>query len=236
VDGIVATQFGDSLFGFGGNDILDGGGGDDRMFGGADADSYYVDSIGDIVREDDWLGRDEGGTDKVFSSVSYVLGNYVENLALRGSGDIDATGNALENTLQGNAGKNAISGYAMADMLIGGLGADRLDGGGGADTFVYKKTTDSTTAAVGRDQIINFRHGQGDTLLLTAIDADTTRKGNQDFEYIGSDRFSHAAAELRVSYDSYGFTISGDVTGDGRADFAIHFDETSRFRASDLVL
>ena len=56
-----------------------------------------VDATGDVVTEQ--AGE---GTDTVQSGVTYTLGANVENLTLTGTGAINATGNALDNTLTGN--------------------------------------------------------------------------------------------------------------------------------------
>ncbi|RZJ40271.1 MAG: calcium-binding protein, partial [Brevundimonas sp.] len=64
----------------GGADVINGGGGADIMSGGLGADTYYVDNAGDLVIE-----AAGGGVDTVFSSVSFRLGAYVENLTLTGS-------------------------------------------------------------------------------------------------------------------------------------------------------
>ncbi|MDE1153171.1 MAG: calcium-binding protein [Micavibrio sp.] len=101
---------------------LDGGGGADTLIGGAGNDVYKVDNVGDIVTE-----LAGGGTDTVISSVSFnmlVNGVNVENLTLTGTTSIDATGNALANTIIGNDGSNYIDGGEGADKMSGGKGDD----------------------------------------------------------------------------------------------------------------
>ena len=48
----------------------------------------------------------------------------VENLALTGTGNINGTGNALNNVITGNGGANALNGGAGADNMRGGAGND----------------------------------------------------------------------------------------------------------------
>ncbi len=69
---ITGTNGNDILFGTAGNDTLDGLLGADTMDGGDGNDTYYVDNVGDIVKEfyDDSLG---GTADTVFASVTYSL-------------------------------------------------------------------------------------------------------------------------------------------------------------------
>ncbi|MEO7853691.1 MAG: putative Ig domain-containing protein, partial [Rubrivivax sp.] len=128
------------LVGNAGSNKLDGGAGADRMMGGLGNDTYTVDDSGDTVVE-----LPDEGTDAVLSSISYTLGENVENLTLTGSAALTGTGNALANvmtanatgsTLRGMAGNDTLRGGAGADALYGGEGNDRLDGGAGADQML----------------------------------------------------------------------------------------------------
>ena len=121
---ITGTSGANNLKGMAGDDTLDGGGGADKMYGGAGNDTYIVDNAGDKVIEDTTTGVDDGGTDTVMSSVTFTLGNFIENLVLTGSANIDGTGNALANTLTGNSGDNKLNGGTGADTMAGGLGND----------------------------------------------------------------------------------------------------------------
>ncbi|TXQ54509.1 calcium-binding protein, partial [Escherichia coli] len=134
-----------------GSDTLDGGAGNDTMIGGRGDDTYIVDSPGDTVVED--AGQ---GDDTVRSSVTYTLPDNVENLILLGTGDIDGTGNALDNSIVGNDGDNRLDGGAGNDrltarggddVLIGGAGDDTLRGGAGDDVYVVDSTGDEVIEA-----------------------------------------------------------------------------------------
>ncbi|MFO1206182.1 MAG: DUF6605 domain-containing protein [Burkholderiales bacterium] len=120
---LTGTAFGDQI---------DGGLGADRMVGGTGDDTYFVDNTGDIVTE----SSSTGGTDTVYSSVSFTLGSNVENLVLTGLSSINGTGNSLANTLTGNSGNNTLN---------GGTGSDTMSGGLGDDTYVVNVATDVVT-------------------------------------------------------------------------------------------
>ena len=124
----------DHLYGGAGNDTLLGGAGDDAMhgdagadimFGGAGNDDYYVDNVNDVISETTVPGVDDGGNDRVYSTVSYTLSPFLERLVLLESAvAISATGNAQVNSIVGNSNNNIINGGGGKDTLTGGLGAD----------------------------------------------------------------------------------------------------------------
>lgn len=67
-----------TIIGNSSDNILDGVTGADTMLGGAGDDTYYVDDAGDVLVE----SADEGSGDTVQASISYTLGDNVENLIL----------------------------------------------------------------------------------------------------------------------------------------------------------
>ena len=163
-DQLLGNDGQDNLDGGDGNDILNGGTGADTLNGGTGNDIYYVDNSGDVV-------SDASGTERVNSSVSFVLGNGLENLTLTGSANIDGFGNALANALTGNTGNNLLDGGDGNDTLNGGLGADTMNGGAGNDTYYVDNSGDQVIDRDGADRVnssVSFVLGDGlETLTLT---------------------------------------------------------------------
>ena len=137
-DNIKTGAMNDVISTYGGNDTLDGGAGADIMSGGLGNDTFYVDNAGDKVIE-----ANGQGMDTIISSVTFSLaGQYIENLTFTGVANLNATGNALANTITGNSGNNYIIGGDGSDTLNGGSGADVLVGGLGNDTFYVDNAGD----------------------------------------------------------------------------------------------
>ncbi|MDZ8086445.1 MAG: cadherin-like domain-containing protein, partial [Nostoc sp. DedQUE12b] len=145
-DNLFGDSDNDTLLGGAGNDTLDGGLGSDSLNGGVGNDIYIVDNLNDIIIE----GLN-AGTDLVKSSVSWVLGNNLENLTLTGSGVINGTSNSLNNILIGNTGANILNGEDGNDSIIGGSGNDTLLGGAGDDTLDGGLGSDSLNGGAGND-------------------------------------------------------------------------------------
>ncbi|MEQ1543170.1 MAG: putative Ig domain-containing protein [Novosphingobium sp.] len=192
-DVIFALGGDDAVFGLGGNDTIDGGTGNDFLMGGGGSDRLLGDAGNDLL-----FGGD--GNDS-------LLGGTGNDLLSGGSG---------ADALFGDAGADQLEGGSGADRLTGGAGADRLDGGSGADVFVYTSVLDSAPGGGNRDRIVDFARGT-DRIDLAAIDANTALDGDQAFTFIGNGAFSGAAGQLRYVNG----IVSGDINGDGIADFQI---------------
>ena len=134
----------------------------------------------------------------------------------------------MENVIGSGFG-DRLSGDNGANVITGGGGADTLDGGGGADRFVYAAVMDSTPDAP--DVITDFLPGL-DKIDLSLIDANAAANNDQSFAFIGSAAFTRVAGQLNYSSG----LLSGDVTGDGVADFQIRLTNNPVLSASDLIL
>src|SRR4029077_10368560 len=121
-------------------------------------------------------------------------------------------------------------------------GRDVLTGGADGDTFRFLALSDSGKTGATRDLITDFTQGApgvSDVIDLSTIDAKTGagNPGDDDFTFIGVSNFSGVKGQLRESFSGGNTIISGDVNGDGKADFSIalkgHFLLTG---AGDFVL
>lgn len=237
-DQITGNQVANLLYGNGGNDVLNGDAGNDTLVGGIGADRL---NGGADIDTASYAGAVKGVVANLTASTANTndakgdIYSSIENLA--GSSYADRLyGDSGANTLSGGAGDDLLSGAAGNDVLFGGAGADDLYGGTGADRFIFSATSDSTSAAVGRDSIFDFLAAQGDRIDLSRIDANTEIAGDQAFAFIGSAAFSGKAAELRYTQAASDTYVYGDVNGDGKSDFILHLDDPMAMQKGYFVL
>jgi Ca2+-binding RTX toxin-like protein len=167
------------IIGNSGNNSLDGGsGGHDTLIGGLGDDTYIVNSGGVTIIEH--AGE---GMDTVKSSITYTLGDNLENLTLTGGAGINGTGNELDNVITGNGAVNTLSGLGGNDTLNGGAANDQLLGGDGNDTLYGSGGADSLDG------------GTGDDVLSGQAGADTLTGG------LGADTFVFQAASAFGAVD-----------------------------------
>jgi Ca2+-binding RTX toxin-like protein len=224
-DTLTATAFTHStVHGLAGNDTITGNGFDSHLMGGAGNDHYFVNTLSDGVVE---LANQ--GADTVTSMVDYILGANLENLELAGSAH-KGTGNGLANLIVGTGGADQLSGLGGADRLAGGGGDDILWGGAGKDTFIFDN---SAVLGLDLDQIMDF--SRGDKIDLRAIDAKSGSLIDDSFKLIGSQDFHHIAGELQVKSYGDGMMVSGDVNGDGHADFSIMVHSATMLGTGDFI-
>jgi Tol biopolymer transport system component len=148
IENLTGSRYDDTLIGNDENNVLDGGQGFDLLIGLGGDDSYVVDSAGDRVIE-----AADDGIDAVFSAVSLILADNVEQLTLTGSANLVGYGNALNNLLIGNAGRNLLDGGAGNDTMLGGDGNDYYYVRDSGDSV---SETNATASTGGTDLVYSY--------------------------------------------------------------------------------
>jgi Ca2+-binding RTX toxin-like protein len=172
------------------------------MRGMAGNDTYIVANAGDVVDES---VAGSSGFDRVQSALTVNLWDVndvrgtVEMAVLTGAGNVNASGNAVNNLIVGNAGNN---------VLNGGFGNDILRGLGGSDTFFFST---ALSAIHNVDRIDDF-----------SVPADTIRLENNIFTGLSAGvleanaiHIGAAAADAsdRIVYNSTTGALSFDADG-----------------------
>lgn len=187
--------------------------------------------LADVLSDDDSI-RGTSGSDRLrgHEGDDRMEGRIGNDLLAGDDGADRLFGDTGNDTLEGGDGNDQLDGGDGLDRLTGGAGRDILTGGRDADRFVFLSRADTLRAA--QDVITDFDAGE-DRIDLSAIDADIAgTAGNQAFRYIRGNTFSGTEGELRFS----GGVLSGDVNGDGRADFAIAVQGLATLARGDLIL
>lgn len=176
IEGLVGSNFGDTLLGdgngndlngFAGNDFIDGRGGNDRLAGNDGHDHLVGGTGADII---------DGSTGFDYARYDTAQAGVVVDLANPGANTGDAAGdsfNSIEglvgsnfaDTLHGNVATNDMAGLGGDDLLFGRGGNDALAGGAGADTLDGGAGADILVGGAD-DDIFRFYRGEanGDTM------------------------------------------------------------------------
>jgi Ca2+-binding RTX toxin-like protein len=166
-----------------------------------------------------------------------------------------AYGTLIENA-KGGAGDDTLIGNQVANVLTGGDGVDRLTGNGGNDIFVAELNATKIATKEGGlslDIILDFTR-RADKIDLSGIDANTTRTGEQEFNFRGKangktgDLFYKSYGSLNAAEKALGVeigdesTISGPVSivfgnndADKDADFALVLIGVKDVAATDFI-
>jgi Ca2+-binding RTX toxin-like protein len=168
----------DKLDGQGSNDLLLGGNGDDVLIGGAGADtlnggagfdyaSYETATAGVTA----WLANSAVNTGDAAGDIYFVEGLIGSNF------DDILIGDSLGNVLQGGDGNDKLDGQGGNDLLlggngddvlIGGTGADNLTGGAGFDYASYETATAGVTAWLA-NSAVNTGDASGDIYFVEGL-------------------------------------------------------------------
>ncbi|TWF57168.1 calcium-binding protein [Neorhizobium alkalisoli] len=172
---------------------------------GKDTISAIVDIFGSII-------DGKGGND-------VIRGNLGTDNLLGGSGNDLVRGGYGNDIVKGGNGDDHLYGDEDDDIISGGMGYDVMRGGSGRDTFVFESHYTSKVSKP--DLIVDFKGAE--TVDLSAIDANLKEKGDQSFEWIGANKFSGEAGELRFGNKGGDTYVYADLNGDKKADFGVHF-------------
>ena len=209
---LIGTDEADTIYGYGGHDLIRSGDGADTIYGGAGNDDVRG---GD---DDDTLyggaGNDrlsgERGDDTIYGGDGddILSGRTGDDIIYGDAGDDTVSGFYGDDTLYGGAGDDDISGYYGTDTLDGGSGDDYMRGGEGNDILHGGSDNDTLYGNEGDDTL----HGDGGDDGLTGGAGDDTLYGGAGLDYLdGGDGNDHL----------YGGSGS-DIFGGGAGDDTLH--------------
>ena len=161
IEGVIGSEYSDTLTGAGTDDILVGSIGEDLLDGQTGADTLTGDAGADRV-----FGG--AGNDLIAdaSGQNYLRGDEGDDEILGGTGFDDANGNMGNDTVATGAGddwavggkdNDLLSGEAGGDVVWGNLGADTCDGGDGNDQVRGGQGDDSVAGGAGDDFVSGDR-------------------------------------------------------------------------------
>ncbi|MEH2182932.1 beta strand repeat-containing protein [Nostoc sp.] len=180
----------------------------------------------------------------IFNTNSVTFLNNLNNniTGFDNSADV-INGQGGNDTIDGKSGNDLLRGGTGNDTLIGGAGNDTLVGGAGADGFLYNTNAAFASVAVGLDAIADFKHSQGDKIILdkTTFSAIISTPGTgfssaNDFTITSSG----AASTAKIVYDAVSgqlfYNQNGSAAGFGSGGLFATLTTAPTLNASDFVV
>jgi len=226
IEGLIGSQYADTLRGNsaantldgrGGDDLLTGeegadtllgGGGKDRLYGGAGADQLYGQDGNDLLTGGAGADLLNGGAGTDTASYTQALAGVTANL-------IDSSQNTGEAQGDTYVSIENLTGTSFADTLFGNSANNQIDGRAGDDTLSGYRGNDGVRGGLGNDTIsggdgIDSLYGQdGNDVLDGGTGADRLNGG------AGNDTATYATATAALIASLANAAINtGDAAGD----------------------
>ena len=149
----------------------------------------------------------------------YLFGDTGSDRLEGGTGADHLYGGAQNDTLLGQSGD---------DILVGGLGRDFLSGGRGRDIFRFGTSLDSPNKGEDTIRVANGTSFEapgaaaGDRIDVSSLDADTTKGGNQAFNWGGTTE--KGTGFIWVTNDAESIIVRGNTDLDASSEFLLRIE------------
>ncbi|MEH2415534.1 beta strand repeat-containing protein [Nostoc sp.] len=173
-----------------------------------------------------------------------IAGFDNSNDVINGQGGNDIiNGNSGNDLLRGKEGDDILIGGEGNDTLVGGVGNNILIAGVGADRFLYNTDAAFAATAVGVDAISDFKHYQGDKIILdkTTFNAIASVAGNgfsnaSDFKITSSAATSTAKIVYDIVSGQLFYNQNGSAAGFGSGGLFATLTGAPTLTASDFII
>ncbi len=178
----------------------------------------------------------------IINTVTFLndLNNNITGLD--NSADV-VNGQGGNDKIDGKSGNDLLRGGAGNDTLIGGAGNDTLVGGAGADRFLYNTNFAFASSAIGVDVIADFKHSQGDKIILDKTTFSTiTSTAGTGFSNVGDFKitYSGAASTAKIIYDAVSgqlfYNQNGSAAGFGSGGLFATLTAAPTLTATDFII